>query len=87
MRYDAARDEVARRYAAAHAAHYAAGDLREAIALYEALLAEHPEAREAEYSRSQIENIVKAVVPREVLLQAGLDLARARIDRAGAREA
>lgn len=84
MRHDAPPDDAARRYAEAHAAHYAAENLRQAIALYGAILVEHPEAREAGYSRSQIENIVKAVVPPGVLLQAGLDLAMGQLDRADA---
>jgi hypothetical protein len=82
MRDNAAPDEVARRYAAAHAAHHGAGNLRQAIGLYTAILLEHPEAREAGYSRSQIDNIVKAVVPPAVLLQTGVDLALAQLDGA-----
>ena len=77
MRHDPTPDDVAGRYAAAHAAHYAAGNLRQAIGLYEAILAEHNETPEAGYARSQIENIVRALVPRAVLFQAGVDLALA----------
>jgi len=82
MRYDSSPVDVARRYAEAHEAHYVAGNLRQAVGLYAAVLVEHPSAREAEYSRSQIENIVKAVVPAEVLLRAWMDLVAAQLDRA-----
>lgn len=49
-------------------------------------MAEDPDALEAGYSRSQIENIVKAVVPPGLRLQAGVDLALAQLDRADAEQ-
>jgi hypothetical protein len=49
MRNDTGLTEASRQYAAAHAAHYKTKDLREALELYEGVLAAHPNAREAGY--------------------------------------
>jgi len=56
-------DEAGRLYAAAYAAHYAAGNLREAFELYRSLVTTHPASAEAGYCQAQILNIVNAVVP------------------------
>lgn len=72
--------ENGKHYAAAHAAHYVAKDLREALQLYRGIIAEHPDSQEAGYSRSQIQNIVNAVVPKEELLDARIEQVLARFD-------
>lgn len=74
--------EAGRQYATAHAAHYGTEDLRGALELYLDLIAAHPDAQEAEYSRSQVQNIVKAVVPRQQLLDAQVDCALAHFEPA-----
>jgi hypothetical protein len=43
--------------------------------LYKQIMASHPSDPEAEYSRVQIQNIVNAVVPKQELLDAQMDLA------------
>ena len=63
-----------RAYAAAHAAHYSERNLAAALQLYMELVASRPNAPEAAYSRAQIQNIIKAVVPAQELQ--GLALAR-----------
>ena len=73
-------EEVGQQYVAAHAAHYGSKDLREALTLYKALLAAHPDTREAGYSRSQIQNIVKVVVSDQTLSDAHVDLATAHLE-------
>ncbi len=76
-----ATTEAGRRYAAAHKAHYATKDLHEALELYRDVMAAHPNTQEAEYSRTQMHNIVKSVVPKEDLLAAQVELTLARLER------
>lgn len=73
-------------YASAHAAHYGARDLSTALRLYTTVMASHPRSTEADYSRTQIQNIVNAVVPKRELFKAQMDLAVAHLtSRAGTR--
>lgn len=62
-------------YAAAYAAQYSERDLQRALKLYARLLAEHPGAKEATYSRAQVKNIVSSVIPEKELLDAQIELA------------
>lgn len=63
------------RYAAAYAAQYRKKDLIEALKLYKGVMHTHPNTEEAEYSRSQILNIISGVVPDQELLDAQVELA------------
>ena len=69
-----------RSYATAHEAHYGAKQLRKALELYEGIMAAHPGTPEAGYSRSQILNIVKAVVPEAELFAARKQLALSHLE-------
>ena len=71
--------EAARRYEAAYAAHYSERDLPMAFRLYKEVLAAHPGEPEAGFSRMQLQNIVNAIVPRQELMDAQLQLATARL--------
>jgi hypothetical protein len=71
--------EAAREYAVAYAAHYSARDLATELQLYKKLMASHASAPEAGYSRTQIQNIVKLVVPEQELLDTQMELARVRL--------
>jgi hypothetical protein len=73
--------EAGQQYAAAHEAHYATKDLVEALGLYKGVMAEHPNSQEAEYSRTQIHNIVKSVVPEQKLLDAQVELTLANLEQ------
>jgi hypothetical protein len=64
-----------RQYATAYEAHYTTKNLHEALELYNGIMTEYPNTKEAEYSRSQIQNIVNAVVPKQELCDAQLGLA------------
>lgn len=66
-------------YAAAHAMHYKTKDLHKALDLYEGIIAAHPDTRVAEYSRIQIQNIAKNVVPKQELLDTEIAMARAHL--------
>ena len=76
MSDDGALTEAAREYAA----QYSQRDLAVALQLYERLIASHPSAREAGYSRTQIQNIADAVVPEQDLLDAQIELAFAHLE-------
>ena len=75
MRNDTSLEKANQQYAAAHAAHYEAKDLREALLLYKGVLAAHPDTQEAGYARSQIQNIIKEVIPERELLEAQMERA------------
>ena len=72
--------DAAREYAAAYAAHYSERDLAKALRLYKKIMASHASAPEAGYSRTQVQNIVDAVVPEQELLDAQMKLALARLE-------
>ena len=84
MRDDTGLTEASRQYAAAHTVHYEAKDLREALLLYKGVLAAHPDTQEAGYARSQIQNIIKEVIPERELLEAQMD--RAMVHFGGCRK-
>jgi len=72
--------EAAREYAAAYAAHYSGRDLAKALRLYKRIMASHASAPEAGYSRTQVQNILHAVVLEQELLDAQMELALARLE-------
>jgi hypothetical protein len=80
MSKDIVFTKAGQQYAAACATHYKTKDLREALKLYKDVMAAHPKTKEAEYSRSQIQNIVNAVVPKEELLDAQVDLVLTQLE-------
>lgn len=75
--------EAGRQYAAAYAAHYKGRDLPAALQLYIKVIASHPDAKEAGYSRAQVHNIVNTVVPKQELLDAEIELSRAHFEHGG----
>ena len=81
MSKDTVITEAGQQYATACATHYKTKDLREAIKLYQGVMAAHPKTKEAEYSRSQIQNIVNAVVPKQELLDAQVYLALNQLEQ------
>ena len=72
--------EVGRQYAEAYAAHYTRRDLPVALQLYRKVMTSHAEAQEAGFSRTQIQNIINAVVPTQELLDAQIELAVAHLE-------
>jgi hypothetical protein len=71
----AGKTEAGQQYAAAHEDHYTTKDPGEALGLRRPGMDAHPETQEAECSRSQIQNIVRAVVPKQGLFDAEVELA------------
>lgn len=88
MKNDATVSEPGRRYATAYEAHYTTKDLRSALDLYQGILAEFAGTPEADYSRTQIQNITHSVVPGSELLaaQVAMVLAHLESDAASATE-
>lgn len=64
----------ARNYSKAYAMHYTQKDLLGAVWAYGQVIELHPNAPEAEYSRSQLRNIVHLMVPARELLAAQIQL-------------
>lgn len=79
MKNETAPSQAGQDYATAHAAHYKTKDLNEALNLYQGIMATHPDTQEAEYSRNQIQNIAKSVVPKQELLDAEMSMARVHL--------
>lgn len=83
MKSQSEATEASREYSAAYAAHYKGQDLPMALQLYKKVMASYPNAVEAGYSRTQIQNIVNVVVPKQELLDAELELLRAHFGKVG----
>lgn len=62
--------EVGKQYTKAHDAHYKTKDMPKAFQLYRDIIADHPDAKEAGYSLSQVHNIVNSVVPKQEVMDA-----------------
>ena len=69
------------KYAKAYDTHYARKDLCAALKSYNEVVDSYPDSKEAAHSRSQIPNIVRDVVPRDVLFEAQLNLASDHVKR------
>jgi hypothetical protein len=76
MRDNRLFSEAGQQYKSAYDAHYKTKDIQKAFALYGDIIATHPDTQEAGYSRSQILNIVKEVVPKKTAMDSLMDLAR-----------
>jgi hypothetical protein len=83
MRNKTKLSEAGQQYATAYAAHYTGHDLPVAFQLYMKVMASHPEAPEADYSRMQVQNIINSVVPMQELLDSQIELVRAHLQLAG----
>jgi hypothetical protein len=73
--------KTAQYYKTAHDAHYKTKDLRKALDLYTSVVDAYPDTREAEYSRTQIQNIAKNLVPKRELLDAERALIYSHLDQ------
>ena len=74
MKHEPSPTKADKQYAAAYAAHYSDKELLRAAKLYEELILAHPSTPEAGYSRAQILNIVKELIPESDLLTARVKL-------------
>jgi hypothetical protein len=69
------KTEAGKQYSTAYNVQYTEKDMHKAFELYKCIIAEHPNTEEAGYSESQIQNIVNAVVPKQKVVDALMDLA------------
>lgn len=83
MKQSIAPSEAGRTYAAAHAAHYTTQDLAGAMALYQDILERHSESEEAGYARTQIYNLLRAVVPSREIVDGEIALVLAHLATRG----
>lgn len=83
MRTETEPTEASQQYAAAYTAHYTGHDLPLALKLYRTLMASHPNVREAGYARTQVQNIVNAVVPKPELMESEVKLVLAHFKKDG----
>ena len=83
MTNDTSISEPDGEYAAAYAAHYTERDLPMALELYMRLVSSHPDTLEAGFARTQIQNIVNTVVPKQDILNAQIELAVAHFEHEG----
>jgi len=67
--------EAGQQYATAYDAHYTTKDMYKAFKLYGCIIAAHPDTEEAGYSRSQVQNIVNALIPKQKVMDALVELA------------
>jgi hypothetical protein len=87
MHNESKLSEIGTQYAEAHLAHYGEKDLRRALELYKGIIAIHPDTQEAGYSRSQVQNIVNSVVPKQELFDAQVALVSACFTRVSSTDA
>ena len=80
MRESKLSAEAGQQYASAYETHYTTKDIHKAFKLYEDIIADHPDTKEAGYSRSQVQNIVNAVVPKKEIMDSLMGLARIHFD-------
>jgi hypothetical protein len=81
MRESRLSEEAGQQYATAYDTHYTTKDIHRAFTLYEDIIAAHPDTKEAGYSRSQVQNIVNAVVPEKEIMDSLMKLARIHFDQ------
>ena len=75
MKKETVITEAGRKYSEAYEKQFTSKDLYAALRLYKEVVASYPGSPEAEYSRAQIQNIMREVVPRDVLYEAQLEMA------------
>jgi hypothetical protein len=81
MREEIISTEVGRKYSKAYDAQYTTKDIHKAFTLYADIIAAYPDTEEAGYSRSQVQIIVNAVVPKKKIMDSLLELARIHFEQ------
>jgi len=70
-----AKEGVGKQYQKAHDKQYADKDLYAALRLYKRLVAKWPDLKEADYSRTQVQNIYWEIVPKDVIFDTQMKMA------------
>jgi hypothetical protein len=61
--------------------HYSQRDLLGALTGYDEVIEQHPTSPEADYSRSQMHNIARSVIPAAALLASQVEIARRHLQQ------
>ncbi len=69
--------EACKEYKKAHDKQYADKDLYTALQIYKKVVAKWPDLEEADYSRTQVQNIFREVVPKDVIFDTQIKMASA----------
>ena len=72
--------EASKQYSAAYTTHYTERDFHLAFCQYVDLINLYPSSLEARYARTQIENLVKALIPDDELLLALVHLLEGKFE-------
>lgn len=75
------REKARQTYDAAYVLHYTDKNLLDALVGYHELIRCYPDTPEARDSRAQVDNIVRQVIPEDVLIDAQVELARGLLER------
>lgn len=75
------RDNATDAYQAAYTLQYVDDNLLDALAAHHAVIERYPESPQAAYSRTQIGNIARRVIPASKLVDAQLAMARRELER------
>ncbi len=81
MKKNTESTEAGKQYDVAYAAQYSGHDLLGALKLYKEITVAHPNDQAAKNSLAQIQNIVKAVVPKQELLDAQMTMALSHLEQ------
>ena len=73
--------EAGRKYSIAYDAQYTTKDIHKAFTLYADIIAAHPNTEEDGYSKSQVQNIVNAVVSKKKNMDSLLELLRIHFEQ------
>ena len=73
--------EVGRKYSTAYDAQYTTKDIHKAFTLYADIIVAFSDTEEAGYSRSQVQNIVNTVVPKNKIMDSLLELLRIHFEQ------
>ena len=73
--------EAGQQYASAYDAHYTTKDIHKTFTLYEDIIAAHPDTHETGHSRSQVQKIVNAVVPKKTIMDSLMEFARIHFEQ------
>ena len=81
MRESRLSKEAGQQYATAYDMHFTTKDVHKAFTLQEDIIAAYPDTKEAGYLRTQVQNIVNAVVPKKKFMDSLVELARIHFEQ------
>lgn len=67
MKEDTKLTKAGKRYSIAQEAHYTTKDIHKAFLMYGNIIKHYPDTPESQYSRSQVQRILKEVIPEKMI--------------------